>query len=300
MTKHFFWIVPLVILGAVGAYVWYGGKAPVPPPPPTPSLPQSTTPPPTLTYYCDGNKTMKATFKQSSVSLSLSDGRAFDLPQVMSGSGIRYEATTSSGQDTALVGKGDQAYLSEGSHTTFANCVAAWVEASDAPGYETFTDNSRTFTFALPTDFAISGSAIGLAPGWSEGEQTNGMVLVKLTVPQSFAPSTNFVGATFTVGDSSDPAAVADCTKGPQGAVATPTKLGDMAVTMLAWQGRGAGQIYDTTSYRVLQGGVCYAIEYTIHSSDIANFPKGTKAFDKQSVVAALDEVAKSFQFLQH
>ncbi|MDE1944644.1 MAG: MliC family protein, partial [Patescibacteria group bacterium] len=291
---------------AAAYYIWHIEHPAVPPAPPV-TLPAADTAPQTLTYYCDGGKTMQAVFKNaadpaasSTVELALSDGRTFDLPQQISGSGMRYEAaSTRYGTDVAFIGKGDQGFLTENGKTTYADCTAADVTASDAPGYALYTDIGKTFSFAFPLSFTVAGSAVGFSPGWTALENSPGMVLAKIVVPAGYASSTNFGSATFTVGVSSDPSAVAACLKTPAGATATTTKVGDVIMTELTGHDAGAGQRYDTESYRAVHDNECYAVEYTIRYGVLANFPKGTKPFDEATLAAALDEVARSFIFLQ-
>ena len=299
--KHLYWIVPLAVLAAVGGYLLLEGRPPEPPPEPTPALPTAPTPPPAATYYCTGARTMRATFPEGSVELALSDGRTFTLPQVMAGSGMRYEdPKTRYGTAVAFIGKGDNAYVTENTKTTYADCTAAIVVDSDAPGYALYTDQGKSFTFAFPTDFEVEGSGIGLAPDWSAEASTSGLVFARLAVPASIQPGTNFADATFTVGASADPAAVSACLAGPQGAKALATKLGEEPATKLTFSGAAAGNRYDTTSYRVVRHGQCYAIEYTIHYGAIENYPKGSvKELDEAALTASLDEVAHSFQFLK-
>jgi membrane-bound inhibitor of C-type lysozyme len=299
--KYAYVIVALVVLAVIGGYVAFRGQAPVPPPEPTPALPESDSSAQTLTYYCTGDRTIHATFKTDSVEITLSDNRSFTLPQVVSGSGIRYEdPKTAYGTKVALVGKGDNAFLTENSKTTYENCTAATVVNSDAPGYATYTDESQTFSFAFPTNFAVEGSAIGLTSGWAALASTSGLVLAHLVVPASNQPGTNFNDASFTVGASADPAAIATCLAGPPGAGVLATKLGEESATKLTFSGAAAGNRYDTTSYRALHNGRCYAIEYTIHYGAIENYPKGSvKAFDEAALATSLDEVAHSFQFLK-
>ena len=302
--KYAYVIVALVVLGAIGGYVALRGHTPVPPPEPTPALPTATTPPATATYYCTGGRTMEATFPRGSVELTLSDGRTFTLPQVPSGSGIRYEDTkTAYGTDVAFVGKGDNAFLTENTKTTYEDCTAALVVDSDAPGYATYTDPRHTFAFAFPTNFLVAGSATGFySTDWLAGATTSGKVHAHLVVPTSNQPGTNFSDASFTVGSSVDAtsADLAACLKGPPGADASQTKLGDAAVTKLTFSDAAAGNHYDTTSYRVVHNSQCYAIEYTIHYGNIDNYPKGSvKEFDKAALTASLDEVAHSFRFLK-
>jgi hypothetical protein len=63
----------------------------------------------------------------------------------------------------------------------------------------------------------------------------------------------------------------------------------------------GAGNLYDTTSYRLIRDSQCYAIEYTIHSTQLANYPAsaGVKAFNSATVTAQLTSIVSSFKFLQ-
>lgn len=306
--KDIYWVAGFVVIlaAAAGYYIWQLQHPSVPPAPPV-TLPAANTNPQTLTYYCDAGKTMQAVFKPAAggagpgtLELALSDGRTFDLPQAISGSGMRYEASsTRYGTDVAFIGKGDQGFLEENNTTTYANCTAADVAASDAPGYALYTDVGKMFSFSFPLSFVVAGSAVGLSPGWTALDTTSGMILAKIIVPQSYATSTNFGSATFTVGASADPSAMAACTQIPAGATATTTKIGDLIMTKLTSTDVGAGQIYDTTSYRAVHDQECWAIEYTIHSSNITNFPKGTKQFDEAALTAALDEMARSFTFLK-
>ena len=62
----------------------------------------------------------------------------------------------------------------------------------------------------------------------------------------------------------------------------------------------GAGNLYETTSYRGLFDGDCYAIEYTIHSTNIGNYSpdQGVKEFDKVKVQEELEKILDSFKFL--
>lgn len=73
------------------------------------------------TFSCADGKTMTAVFMRDLVDLTLSDGRQITLTQAMSGSGIRY--TDESGS-IEFRGKGEEAYLQEGTTITFADCVA--------------------------------------------------------------------------------------------------------------------------------------------------------------------------------
>ncbi len=171
---------------------------------------------------------------------------------------------------------------------------------SDAPGYKTYTDQGGTFTFAFRSDFSVSTKA-ETGTAWTAPASTAGIVLAKILVPASFEPGTNFGDATFTVGASTDPSAVATCLQSLAGGTGSAVlSIGGTQFTKLEFQGAAAGNRYDTTSYRAVRNGQCYAVEYTIHYSVFENYPKGAvKEFDEAKATMALDEIAKSFQFLK-
>jgi membrane-bound inhibitor of C-type lysozyme len=255
-----------------------------------------------VTFFCSRGGEVKATFATSSVALILPDARSFTLPQTISGSGARYEATTT-GADIVFWNKGDNAFITENGTTTYEDCTAAQVVPSDAPGYELYTDQSGSFSFTLPTVFSIAGSAPGYTQDWVVQATTSGMILARITVPSSYEPGTNFGDARFTVGTSADPSAVASCLTNPSGNVngnSTSVTIGDVSFTKFTFGDVAAGNRYDTTSYRTVRGGQCYAVEYTIHYGNIQNYPAGAvKEFDEAKVQAVLDEMAQSFKFLR-
>lgn len=73
----------------------------------------------TANFTCDKGKTIMATFHQNDVQLLLSDGRNLSVPHALSADGGRY-----ANDDESLVfwTKGNGAFITEGSSTTFANC----------------------------------------------------------------------------------------------------------------------------------------------------------------------------------
>ena len=80
----------------------------------------------------------------------------------------------------------------------------------------------------------------------------------------------------------------------------TLVTINGVQYTKLVSSDPGAGNIYDTTSYRTVRNGQCYAIEYTIHSSQIGNYDPsmGIKAFDSTAVTAMMESMVQSFKFL--
>lgn len=74
-------------------------------------------------FVCDGKKTIGAVFingPQSSVSLTLSDGRKVLLPQAMSGSGARY---ASAHHAFVFWNKGNTAFVEENGRATYTGCT---------------------------------------------------------------------------------------------------------------------------------------------------------------------------------
>jgi membrane-bound inhibitor of C-type lysozyme len=262
-----------------------------------------------VSYSCDSNASIRATFEiptqttaTGSVTLALSDGRNVTLPQTMSGSGIRYETGAHTPQDIVFSSEGDNAFLTENEKTTYNNCIAG-TSTSSAAGTQIFTDQGKTFSFSYPSVFSISGGGVGYSTDWMVNATTSGLLLVKATLPNSFEPTTNFAGATVTVGTSADPTAISECltyAAGGNGVKKSSVTINGITYTKFVTSDAGAGNLYQTTSYRVVRNSQCYVVEYTIHSSNIGNYSpdQGIKAFDQSKVQNALEAIVQSFRFL--
>lgn len=255
-----------------------------------------TTPAPSstiATYFCQEG-TIIATYGQNSVSLGLSDGRNLDLPQTISGSGIRYEQGT-----TVFQSKGSDALLTEGDKVTYSNCVAGTQTTNGS--INTFVDSTKLFSLQYPNIFTLSSGEQGYTASWRQGSQDLGLILVTASLPKSFQPGTNFSEGKFTVGTSAVPSAVTGCIVADQGGVVADkaVTIGGTVFTKITLSDAGAGNFYETTSYRTVRDGQCYAIEYTIHSTNIGNYPpdQHITAFDKTKVTGVLESLAQSFTF---
>ncbi len=260
-------------------------------------------------YMCDGNKTIDAAFTSNSVTLTLSDGRTLVLPQTISGSGIRYESTSTPGNDIVFSGKGDNAMFMENNAMPYANCVVNAAPTNTntttpSNGTSTFTDQGKTFTFNYPSQFSVTGGDGSYSSDWSMvNNSADGILLAKLVIPSSFEPKTNFADAKFTVGTSPSPDAVAQCLATPQSG--TPVKKSTVVIhgttyTKFVTTDAGAGNQYETTSYRTIRNGQCYAVEYTIHSTNLGNYDpsQGISAYDHVKVEDVLESIVQSFMFL--
>ncbi len=293
-------IVLLIIAGAL--YFMMVPKASAP----TTTATSTTSTQNVVSYSCDTG-TIQATFEipaqttaTGSVALVLSDGRKFNLPQVMSGSGIRYEIRENTPQDVTFSSEGDNAFLTENGKTTYNNCVAG-SSTTDASGNQTFTDQGKTFTFTYPSVFKITGGGVGYSTDWMVNATTSGLLLVKATLPSSFEPKTNFADATLTVGTSADPTAISECltfAAGGNGVKKSSVTINGVTYTKFVTSDAGAGNFYQTTSYRAVRNSQCYAVEYTIHSANIGNYSpdQGIKAFDQAKVQSALESIVQSFK----
>lgn len=260
---------------------------------------------PTVTFYCLQNRSMRASFSTSTVVLELSDGRSVTLPQQRMGSGIRYEATTttaSSTEDFAFISKGDTAFLSEDGLQTYKQCIAAHL-GNGAPGYRTYSNQGKTFVFTFPDAFSVTGRDIGIgySTNWAALATTSGMKLAEVLVSKNYLPGTNFNDATFSVGASANPSSIATCTHNPSGSRGSSavTVINGVSFTKLSFQDAAAGNRYDTTSYRTIRDNMCYAIEYTIHYGVFQNYPAGSiRQFKESKLRDVLDQVVQSFHFL--
>lgn len=253
----------------------------------------------TASYLCRDGKSIEASYTAHGVTLTLSDTRSLVLPQVVSGSGTRYESGA-----IDFVTKGDNAFLEENGAQTYVDCVAHGNAApSSANGQKQFTDSAGTFSFTYPESVAVSGGGVGYSEDWMVNATTSGLVLAKAVLDRSFEPNTNFGEATLTVGTSPDPSAVATClTYNPSGGPATAPStatINGAKYAVLRASDAGAGNLYDTTSYRTVRNNQCYVIEYTIHSTNIGNYDpsQGVKPFDAAAVKHVMDGIVESFRF---
>jgi membrane-bound inhibitor of C-type lysozyme len=248
-----------------------------------------------VNFYCqEGN--FQGEFGQNYVLLTFSDKTNLLLPQATSGSGIRYELGS-----TTFIGEGSNASLTIGT-TTYTNCIAGNQIAKN--GTNTYTDLSKTFSLSYPSQFKLFGGDFGYSQDWSADTNDLGLLLTEVYIPQTFfTTKTNFGDAKFTVGTSADPDAVKNCLVYNYGPVGTTSEamIGGREFTKMEFTDAGAGNYYDTTSYRTIYNNQCYAVEYTIHSSNIYNYSpdQGVTEFDKAAVTSVLEGIAQSFKFIQ-
>ncbi len=258
-----------------------------------------------VNYYCKEG-IIRATYittenATSTVSLTLKDGSKITLPQTVSASGIRYEDNSN-----IFISKGDNAILTQNNIDTYTNCISGNVEpdqtTATTTSINTFTNTAETFSFSFPNEFIISGGEMGYTVNWAQQSTSTGMILAQILIPKEFMPKTNFSDTKFTIGTSTDENAITNCLKYNIGNQVTTTSvmINGKDFTRITFADAGAGNFYETTSYRILFNNQCYAIEYTIHSTNIGNYSpdQGITEFDKTKILGILEGIVTSFKFL--
>lgn len=245
------------------------------------------------TYFCEQGQ-LGATFAKETLVLQFPDGHAETLKQMPTGSGMNYQ----SGQ-TTFTGKGSDASVTQGSSTTFGNCVSGTVHQT--AGTKTYTDANKSYSIAYPSTLTLSGGGGGYTESWRKNAGTSGMLLAKIAIPASLQPKTNFAGGQLTIGMSMDPQALKSCVTPAQGEEAQANvELGSSSFSVFASSDFGAGNSVQTLSYRSVHAGACYALETNIHSMNLGNFgpEQSVVAFDQAQVQDMMSKMVKSFHFL--
>lgn len=172
--------------------------------------------------------------------------------------------------------------------------------------WQTDANNTKGgFTIAYPIDFAAQDNySVAPSTDWRVDTADPGDLYFTLTVPAAFEPQTNFVDATFTVGSSANDLAVAHCmdadSSGGQTIATSTAVVNGIVFTIFHSTDVGAGNYYETTSYRTLHAGQCYAVEYTVHSSQIANYPASydLQPFNEAEVDNMMQAIISTFKFV--
>ena len=164
--------------------------------------------------------------------------------------------------------------------------------------------NFSGWSIAYPIDFPTTDNYRPASiPNWRQGTPGgSGIQMFRLTIPKVFEPQTNFSDAALTVGMSSSSAAVAQCLVPESTYRPQPTStvdLNSIPFTVFHFSDVGAGNLYDTTSYRTIHAGACWAVEYTIHSAQLGNYPSsyGLRQFDAAKLQDVLNRIVGTFKF---
>jgi len=182
--------------------------------------------------------------------------------------------------------------------------VAAYY--SDTESWQTDVRKDANISISHPIDFPTDDIYGAQSVDWrlNSGNE-NGTKILTISIPSTFQPQSNFGAASLTVGKSGRAKAVADCLKvdestGEVAASSTKT-INGVEYFVTHTSDVGAGNLYESTSYRTVKGGSCYAVEYTIHSSQLGNYPESyhLHEFDKAVVKGVLERIVETVAFLK-
>ncbi len=262
-----------------------------------------------VTFYCDGGKSIAATFYNGtttpsapaygqppiptgSVSIVLSDGRSLSLPQAISASGARY-----ANADNSFVfwTEGENAFTTEGTSTnapeTYSGCIAV-SNISGQEGWNTFASSTLGFSIRYPQGYTVQPDYQYTYLG--PGQTING---VKFVIDPAIATGTNL--SSFDTGVSVEwLPGLSQCSPEPfMNDLQSTTTLVDNGTTYLVGQGggAGAGNFYAEMVYAIPGASPCIAVRYFIHSTDIGNYPPGVVVpFNQTALLSQFDGIRRS------
>lgn len=168
---------------------------------------------------------------------------------------------------------------------------------------KTFTASDGTFTFNYNQLFkVVTNNKPSL--DWELNATQQGVLLATLSISKSdkYMPQTNFSDSKLTIGRSTDTSAIKNCLVDNSGmnVKGVDAIVGGYPFKKFIFSGVGAGNLYETTSYKGILDGDCYVVESTIHSTNIGNYPpeSGIKEFDKTKAANDLALVVQSMRFM--
>jgi hypothetical protein len=182
------------------------------------------------------------------------------------------------------------------------NTPSIFVASPSCEDTITYTEGAGTYSFNYDSSFVATNGPKKLTSSWNAFPVGKGVVLGTLTIPKDYMPNTNFSEAKLAVSRSSDTNAIKNCEVVPPnsgGETAGQVTIADHPFQKMLFKDAGAGNLYDTTSYRGILDGDCYVIEYTIHSTNISNYPpeQGIQEFDKAKITAEMEKIINSLKF---
>ncbi len=281
--KQIIAIIVLIVLVIGGYYAWQMyGQAP------------SEVPISLATFSCEQGKTIGATFYSNKVSLVLSDGRKLSLPQTISGSGARYANTN---ETFVFWNKGNTAFIEEGNTNvdtptqTYTNCVTGGSDSTQGAGDTvSYSYPPLGFSIKYPKSYSIDESFM------YQGLGADGIPGVKVSVPASLTDGTNL---------SSDSGVSVEYIPNAQNCSASlflydkPKAItmtdGGITYSVASTSGAGAGNLYEEQVYALAGANPCIAVRYMIHTTQLANYPAGTRvAYDRATLLAQFDAIRHS------
>lgn len=189
----------------------------------------------------------------------------------------------------------DLSSISYDTNSTFVKDVDCMTEFKEEDGKFIFNYNPFFKVYQPRGDI--------FSTDWRINAKAKGVTLAKVYVPKVYIPNTNFSSATMSIGASTDIKEISSCTSvtALNGEVVKgATNISGYRFTKFFSTDAGAGNYYETTSYRGLLDGDCYVLEYTIHFTNIGNYSpeQNIKEFDKVKIESEFESMIQSFKFL--
>jgi membrane-bound inhibitor of C-type lysozyme len=273
------------------------------------------------TFMCKNKKTIAAVFHngtKNTVSLTLSDGRALDLPQAISASGARYATAD---EKVVFWNKGNTAFMTEGGVTTFADCSTDGYTDVVKPGTTnthpsassvTYTNTKYGFALSYPKGLDTREAFrtfYHLNNEWRAGAGVQLSGTPVISVPVYYVDQTNstlkksyplYYDTEVRVGVSVD---LKSCYVDNSGSTRAPTDVSINGVTFKKFiiQDAAMMQYVEGVSYRTIHNNLCYVVEQLKTGSSYMDPTMSTGTPDSvlQSYYNTAGTIAKSFKFLK-
>lgn len=173
----------------------------------------------------------------------------------------------------------------------------------DYSGWRSYTNQKYGVSLKYPATFQLVPGKSGPLAEWQLYGLINGIEIVSIEIPSSFQIRTNFMGASLRIGLSTNATAVKECLNPPSSFGYRDTyssrAIGGVVFRKFTRADAGAGNFYEYTSYRIVRNGGCEVFEYSLHKTNIQNYPAeaGRKEFDRTAVVNTLESVLDTVRF---
>ncbi|MDE2213246.1 MAG: MliC family protein [Patescibacteria group bacterium] len=289
-------IILIVIAGGLFLWETHSGA-----PSSTAAVPISS-----VSYLCDGGKTIAAKYYNGptppspapgqpptptgSVTVALSDGRSFTLPQTLSASGIRY---ANSDESFIFWSEGNGAFVEENNVQTYSGCVAVAPDPGGLPN--AFASSTSGFSIRY-----LSGYTVDTSYQYQELGPTEIINGIKFTIPPSVAQGTNLGSDSYLSVEQLPTGKTCDASLFlyPPVTLETLTQ-NNTTYSVASSTGAGAGNRYEEWVYAIPGSSPCTAVRYFIHYAVLENYPPGTvQAFNEQALLTQFDAIRSTLTLL--
>lgn len=162
---------------------------------------------------------------------------------------------------------------------------------SDGVRLQVYENKDYGFSFSYP-----SRNIFRLDAGY---QYVTNNSLARVDLPASDFFGTNLSEASFIVGASGEQTTVEAClaSSSEENATSSEIFINGTAMKVFNGIGVGAGNIYETKSYRAVKNGVCYEATLLLHSGNIGNYEPGTvRQFDREKFLNELAVILGTFK----